>query len=132
MGAYLFSVYRTAATPPPATNSAVIPVQTAPAQDEGRSFATLSGANSSVSKGNPWSVRVDTNTWATCLVDLYQPDEKIFPLDKEAAKASFVSPGKFIWTWNVPADAVSGTWVARVICGTYENLATSDQAVEVR
>lgn len=134
MAAYVYRAYRVSSSPVPSTGQtpAITATPTAPTQDPGRAFAKLSNAGASAQKGGTWSVNIETNTWATCMVDLYRPDETILELGKDAAKASFVSPGKFIWTWSVPSNAASGSWVARVICGTYENLATADQAVQVR
>lgn len=131
IGTHLVSVYRQTSAPLQATSTAM--VQTAPPpQDPGRAFATVSQTGKVASLGGTWSMMIDTNAWATCMVDLYRPDQQLHPLGKEASKATFLSPGKFIWTWTVPTGVPSGTWVARLICGTFENLATADQTIEVK
>lgn len=94
-------------------------------------FIQLGKTEAAVNRGGKWRVEITTNTWAKCMVDLYRPQGDVYPLETQAAQAKFVSPGAYTWYWQIPTEADSGKWVARIICGTFENLATADQAIEV-
>jgi hypothetical protein len=125
----VFRFVQTNKTPPP---SQTTPIVTAPPADPGRAFIRFVDAPSETTKAAPYTLTLDTNEWATCAVDVYGPDEIMLPLTKEAAKPQSISPGRMQWTWNVPSDALSGTWLLRVLCGSIQDLATVDQKVEVR
>ncbi|MEO5927374.1 MAG: hypothetical protein ABIO72_01600 [Patescibacteria group bacterium] len=113
-------------TPSTGEQTAVPPV------DPGRAFIRLAGAPAPIEKGGSLTLVFDSNEWSVCAVDIYKPDETSVILTKEASKPKQVAPGRFSWTWQVPADGVAGKWIARLLCGTADNLATVDQTFEVR
>lgn len=113
----------------------VLPYETEPITnvvDPGRAFIRLVSATSPVIGGQNLTITLDTNDWAVCAVDVYRPDESSLVLTKEASKPQEIAPGHFSWTWTVPSNEVKGTWNARFLCGTADNLATVDQPFEVR
>ncbi|MBU1349189.1 hypothetical protein KJ781_03935 [Patescibacteria group bacterium] len=96
-----------------------------------RAFIRIDNAPTTATHGASWTVAFKSNTWSTCLADLYGPDEEPFIIDPDAAKAVGAGNGSFSWTWSVPIDAPPGTWTVRLMCGSYENLWTSDVNMEV-
>jgi hypothetical protein len=107
------------------------PAIQAPAKD--RAFVTIENAPASTDRGAAWTVTLTSNAWSKCLVDLYMPSEEplIFP-DPALAEAEQTASGSFTWTWNVPSNAKPGTWTARVLCGSTDDLASRDVKIEVR
>jgi hypothetical protein len=97
-----------------------------------RAFIQLGRASTAAQKGGTWSINITTNTWAKCLADVYDPSETVVPIGVKKAEATFISPGKFEWVWDVPSDAAGGKWTIRMLCGTFDNLATADQTVTVQ
>jgi len=124
-----FRFVQTNKTPEP---TPISPVVTTPAPDPGRAFVRLVDAADATNVGAAYSVTFETNTWAVCAVDIYQPDETLLPIAKEAAKPHATTPGRMQWTWNVPTEAARGTWLLRFLCGSSQDLATIDRSVEVR
>lgn len=96
-----------------------------------RALIQLEKTAKTVQRGGKWSINITTNTWAKCLADVYDLKDQVLSIDVEKAHAAFISPGKFQWTWDVPPDAAVGKWTIRILCGTFDNLATADQAVAV-
>ncbi|MBU1032829.1 MAG: hypothetical protein ABII13_04055 [Patescibacteria group bacterium] len=129
MGAYVYNIYKQTAEPIKPVHISSPTIAEIPPPD--RAFIQLGNMDRSTSAGKDWTINITTNTWAKCLADVYDPDDGLFAIGKEAAEATFVSPGKFTWKWDVPNDAKEGEWTIRFLCGTYENLATADQAVLV-
>ncbi|MFA5935302.1 MAG: hypothetical protein WC787_00380 [Patescibacteria group bacterium] len=100
--------------------------------DPGRAFIKIVTGSGVADIGGEYSIVLDSNEWAKCTVDLYEPGEVLFQQTKDQARANPLAPGRFNWTWKVPMDAQGGAWLARVLCGSAENLATLDQSIEVR
>ena len=100
--------------------------------DPGLAFIKLLSATTPVNAGQFLTVVFNSNDWSVCAVDLYRPDESSLVLTKEASKPAQISSGRFSWTWKVPFDEAKGQWTARFLCGKADNLATVDQAFEVR
>ena len=117
----------------PAEEAITETTTTAPAATNSKAFVTIDRADAAASPGGAWTVDISSNSWSSCLADLYAPDETVSPFkDPKDAQATATGDGKFTWTWKVPADAAKGTWTVRILCGTYENLASRDATVEVR
>lgn len=116
---------------PPATTQE--PAPASPPATTDRAFVTIGNAPMSADRGGTWIVTLASNSWSRCLVDLYTPDEKVsvFP-DPALAEAVKTADGSFTWTWNVPKDAGVGTWTARVLCGSTDDLASHDVKIEVK
>ncbi len=94
-------------------------------------FIKIERTSGVASRGGIWMVDITTNTWAKCLVDLYQPNEQVFAQTVQDAKATFIGPGAYNWAWKVPKNIQSGRWIARILCGSADNLATTDQFIQV-
>ena len=122
---------RTETQPPSggmSTTTAKVPVA-----NNKQAFVRIDRADATVSPGGKWTVDISSNTWSSCLADLYAPDEKVSVFkDPKDAQAAMTGNGTFTWTWNVPTDAAKGTWTVRILCGTYEHLASRDATVEVK
>lgn len=100
--------------------------------DPGAAFIHPVSVTTPVQRDGLVTVVFDSNEWSVCAIDVYQPDEKYVTLSKDASKPQQVAPGRFSWTWKLPNDAVSGEWLARVLCGKADNLATVDQKFTVQ
>jgi hypothetical protein len=109
----------------------VLPPQTI-TTDPGRAFIQVISAADEAQRATAYDVIIDSNDWSKCSVDVYNPDEVLQPMTKEKSQLVPMSPGRFAWTWGVPADAKSGTWLLRFLCGTYENLTTQDKSVTIQ
>lgn len=131
---YQISMRRIAAPTIPSSSTAPsTPASTQKTAAPTRAFAKLSSTSRTATRGKTWDLTIQSNDWSSCLVDLYQPNEKIFEQDKNAAKATPTDKrGVFVWTWHVPEDIPPGKWIARALCGTFENLAINDQILEVQ
>ncbi|MCR4278637.1 MAG: hypothetical protein NUV81_01895, partial [bacterium] len=131
IGAYLFFVSgkeneKFSATPKPPISKETIPV------DQSSAFIRVGTIAYSAKAGSVWNVQLATNTWADCLGDVYDPDGEVVLFETtDSAKAKLISPGSFKWSWNVPRDAQKGQWTIRLLCGNFENLATSEISVQV-
>jgi len=118
---------------PPPGGGTPAATSTVPVVAGEKAFVTIDRADASVPQGGAWTVDISSNTWSSCLADLYAPDEKVSVFkDPKDAEAAMTGDGKFTWTWHVPADAAKGSWTVRILCGTYEHLASRDATVEVK
>lgn len=125
----LFRFVQTNKMPTSATSTSQ---QVTPPVDPGAAFIRIVNATTPIQKDGLLTIVFDSNEWSVCAVDVYKPDETYVPLTKEASKPQQVAPGRFSWTWKVPNDAVHGEWLARLLCGKTDNLATVDQKFEVQ
>jgi hypothetical protein len=130
MGAYIVVQFvKTSKTQPTVIKPTVQPT---PPPDPGRAFADVTANASSVNRGDTWHLTITTNTWSKCVVDMYRPDSTpIIWKDPKQGDAAFASPGKFAWDWKFAPDAPVGTWSARVLCGTFDNLFVREVTVEL-
>lgn len=108
-----------------------VPAET-DAEDTETAFIRLGAAPNAARPGTSWSVGITTNAWANCLGDVYDPaGDVILFSNPEDAQATPIAPGSFQWTWPVPRDAAKGLWNIRLLCGTYDNLATAEVNVRI-
>ena len=127
---YILYMFQKTAVPVAPVNISSPTTKKIPAPE--RAFIQLGKAAQTASPGKTWSINITTNTWAKCLADVYDPAEQVVVIGVKKAEAALISPGKFKWTWDVPADAETGKWTIRILCGTFDNLATADQTVVVK
>jgi len=103
-----------------------------PTPDQSSAFIHVGTIPYSVQAGKAWIAELTTNTWAECLGDVYDPNGDVVLFDStESAKAKLISPGSFRWIWDVPRDAQKGQWTIHLLCGNFENLATSEVSLLV-
>ncbi len=130
MSLYIFSIYQK--TSAPAENITIQKEQKPQTQESARAFVTIGKYATSTHRGDSWSIDMKGPVWAKCMADVYGPDSIVRQFsDPQEAEATITSPGSFNWNWKVPRDAVSGDWTIRLLCGTFDNLATADVAVRV-
>ncbi|MBI4138835.1 hypothetical protein HY479_01655 [Candidatus Uhrbacteria bacterium] len=130
MGAYLLVQFRKTSAPGPITSAQ--PTEPEPPKETNRAFVTVGAYENRARRGGAWTVDITAPTWSKCIADVYDPANAIRMFDDpKRAEAAVLSPGKHRWTWNVPSDAVTGAWTIRLLCGTFDNLATADVAVSV-
>lgn len=130
MSIYIYTIY--SKTSAPATNITIEPEQKPQPQESARAFVKIGKYTTSTRRGNSWSIDMNGPVWAKCMADVYGPDSIVRQFsDPQEAEATIVTPGSFKWNWKVPREAVSGDWTIRLLCGTFDNLATADVAVKV-
>lgn len=98
-----------------------------------RSFILLQPFELSVQAGQTWSASFETNALQPCRLEAYRPNGTLAEISSlqlslqhssEHAQVSIIR-------WDIPLNTQSGLWTVRLLCGTNDNLATSNIAVTI-